>query len=200
MPGADEPVPVREGLRITFDGISKESTPSDILHRLELIYHRVIRQAERDCKSSYGRTLRRTACVILVIDAAENKEKVIATVRRRDVVPMSSGVLVPKVYSQVEAWKRTIREAKKIIVAMQRYALFAERCLDAMKDPGVAPPSEHPSVYFSRFVRPLFGTFYKDLHKHLIRENRSVPDIPERRSPVPGQPVVERKRSRRRRG
>lgn len=169
----------RRGLVIYFNGITKESTPWEILKRIQVIETCVLQKAYRQSDGAFGVKLRRTARIVLVIDAAERKEKVIATVRRRDTT--LPGVLTCRVFSRDEAWERTYVETCKIFNALKRYARFAHQCFLAAEDPYTAPPAQHPSVYFARFVRPVFGTYYKELHKELLARNRQVPLLGEKK-------------------
>ena len=179
--------PDSDGLIIRFSKITKNSKPIEIFLRLQVIREKVLIKAAKNADSHAGILLRKTAKITFVIDAAESKRKVIFTPRRW--IDPSDGT--SKELSRNEAWRRTYFEADKVIRAMQRYASFSNFCLKAFKDPDFPTPQSHPNVYFARYVRPVFGTFYKELHNLLVERDRQVPRLKPRECPIPKHPDLD---------
>jgi len=131
---------------------------------------RILDIAVQEPTGAWGIKLRESAKIVLRYNGSE---KVIQTLCCRNVSEGSSG-LIPRRFTRKEAFERTVGETRKVFAAMMRYAQFAELVRAAKHGVG-APPAEHPTAYWVRFVRPLFGTRVQDLHLDLLCQNRRVP-------------------------
>jgi hypothetical protein len=120
----------------------------------------------KDGEKAYGIKLRRSAKIHFVIHGSV--KVVLTTVNNEEKEGQA-------LMTSDEAWRFTAMKARKILGSMLEYALFAERIrkiqMRLSRGEEVALrelPEKHPSVHFTPFIKPLFGTVYKDLYGRLV--------------------------------
>ena len=160
-----------------------EVTPQSVIRRIWAIRRHVLKKVWCNDASTYARIVRSSARVEVIYPSG--KVKRFATTRTEERQP--KGVLVVKRRGAKAAWTRTMYAVSQAFNEIVDYAQFAIRVDRAVSDPRVELPGEHPSAGWARFVKPLFGTEWRDRYEALQKLRRQLPAM----APNPTIEVVE---------
>lgn len=171
-------------LVLKLDGVDQK-TPLQVTKRRIAVVSKLLHNAVKEPTKLYGIKLRKSASVHLVIDAAEEKTFRVTTERTRTTGEV--GEEISHNFSQEEAWKHTVERTKKVLNALLSYADFADkiRKINTRWNSGdekalAQLPTTHPNVYYTRAIRPVFGSWYRERFEGLMR----IKEVRERRAAV----------------
>lgn len=169
-------------LRLMLEGVTPTSTPSEIAGRVEIL-RKLVHQAKSQPSRVFGQKLRKTSTIAFTFPIhpgcgleETTKTKIISTDTdgiRIDADGASSKHRKP--------WQATAAKMIDIFRALRRYAAFAEKLLAIEKrlEDGevlavVEVPDDHPSAFYGRYVKRIFGPRYRDLHDALKKRKEAL--------------------------
>lgn len=146
-------------------------TPQSVIRRIWAIRRHVLKEVWCAKRSTYARIARTSAQVEVIFPGGKVKHFVTARTEERQ----PRGILVTRRRSARAAWTRTMSEVSQAFNEIVDYAQFAILVDRAVSDPRVELPEEHPSGGWARFVKPLFGTQWRDRYDALQKLRRQLP-------------------------